>query len=513
MLLTHPGESKCYGTYVVFRRSVAFVAVVVLAAVLRFPDLEAGAGSGDEATVVDRAVLALDGRLAPPAFDWPPGSSYLLAAGLLAARLAGFDASADPDRLYTFARLLFWAVAVATVALTGLAGAALADGRARTWTGTGAALALAVSFVSVRLSRAAHPEHLQMLLVLLGLLAGLRFDRSRRTGWLVGAGVAAGLAGAVKYLGVTVAVVPLAAVLLHATTWPRRLAQATLLAATAVGGFAAGTLGTTLSLAFVRDFVAQWRHQAGGHLGYEAREPGWVFHLGTSLPGTWGWPLTVAAVAGLGLVAWRGTRAQRLAAGYTVVLFGLVGASRIAFPHYVLVVTPLLAAFAFVALGRLARWAPALAVLVVAASLVPTALDDVRLLRLDGAPRTTELAGALAAELDGPVWADHSTGVAEPARSAFSLAELADEVVGCDCYVALSSLQEDRYRRLPERYAAQVAGYEALRRAGRVVTVVEPSLPLSYRWDLLPQWGLGAIPLRGPLPTVGPTVTILDLRG
>jgi hypothetical protein len=78
--------------------------------------------------------------------------------------------------------------------------------------------------------------------------------------------------------------------------------------------------------------------------------------------------------------------------------------------------------------------------------------------------------------------------------------------------VALSSLQEDRYRRLPSRYPREVAGYESIRRAGRRIAVVEPTLPLSYRWDLLPQWGLDRIPLRGPLPRVGPTVTILDLR-
>lgn len=494
---------------------LAFALVVVLAGVLRWPDLDAGAGTGDEATVVDRAVRALGGELAPPAWDWPPGSSYLVAGAVLGGRVAGFDAAADPARLYTVARLLFAAVAVAAVVLTGVLGARLADGpRQAPWTGVGAALALALSFVSVRLSRAAHPEHLQLACLLLSLLAALRFDRTRRWRWLVAAGAAAGCAGAVKYLGVTVAAVPLAAVLtLPGLSRARRLGGATLLAGCTVAGFVAGTLGTSVrGTAFVRGFTAQWRHQAGGHLGYEAGAPGWVFHATESLPGTWGWPLTLATAAGIVLVAVRGSRAQRLVAGYAVALFAVVGASLIAFPHYALVVTPLLAVFALVALGRLPRVAPAGAAGLAALALVPTALHDLRLLRVADAPTTLEAVAVLTADLPGPVWADHSTGVLRPARSEFSLAEHHAEVLRCGCFAVLSSLQEDRYRRLPERYPEQVAGYDALRRAGPAIAVVEPSVPLSYRWDLLPQWGLAAIPLRGPLPRVGPTVTVLDLR-
>jgi hypothetical protein len=524
-----PPVPRRFGRWAPFALGLA--AVLLLAALLRWPATATAPAAGDEATVVDRAVLVLDGRLAPPAFDWPPGSSYLLAAAVLAGRLAGFDAAADPLRLLSFARLLFAAVAVAVVALTGLLGAALADGggpgapsRRAAATGLVAALAMAVSFVSVRLSRAAHPEHLQMLLVLLALAAGLRFDRTRRRRWLLAAGTAAGLAGAVKYLGVTVALVPLlAAVAVRGVPRSRRLADAAMVAAATLGGFVAGTLGTTVrGTAFVRGFADQWLHQAGGHLGYEADGPTWWFHLTTVLPGTWGWPLTIAALAGIGLVARRGSRAQRLTAAYTAALLTLVGLSQITFPHYVLVATPLLAVLAAVALTRGAaalaraprsRWAgPVVAGALVAASLAPVVLDDLRLRRLDAAPTTTGRVADLTAGLPGPVWAEHHTGVPAPARSAFSLAEQPADFLACDCLVAVSSYQEDRYRRLPERYAAEVAGYDAIRAAGEVVDVVAPGLPLSYRWDLLPAWGLRRIPLTGPLPLVGPTVTLLDLR-
>jgi hypothetical protein len=354
-----------------------------------------------------------------------------------------------------------------------------------------------------------------MALVLLGLLAGLRSGRTR---WLLAAGAAAGLAGAVKYLGITVVAVPVMAVFTQpALSWSRRLGRSALVMLVAGLTFAAGTLGTAVrGTAFLRGFADQLAHQSAGHLGYEAEGPGWLFHATTSLPGSWGWPLTIAAAAGVVLVALRGTRAQRLTAAYAAGLYSLVGMSRIAFPHYVLVVTPLLAALACVALARLAAALPrqvaVAAIALVIASLVPSLGNDLRLRRLDDAPRTTELAGVVAAGLPGPVWSDHSTGVAEPARTMFSLSERAEETLGCDCYAVLSSLQEERYRRLPRRYAREVAGYDALREAGTVVAVVEPSLPLSYRWDVLPQWGLARIPLRGPLPTVGPTVTILDLR-
>ncbi len=101
-------------------RSVQFLlglAVVLgVAAGLRLPGLAGQVRAPDEATVVDRATAALAGDLAPPAFDWPPGSSHLLAAAVLVARAAGRDPTGDG--LYAFGRVLAAWVAVGTVGLT-----------------------------------------------------------------------------------------------------------------------------------------------------------------------------------------------------------------------------------------------------------------------------------------------------------------------------------------------------------------------------------------------------------
>jgi len=503
---------------------LGLVVVLGVAAGLRLPGLAGQVRAPDEATVVERATAALAGDLAPPAFDWPPGSSHLLAGAVLVARAVGHHPAGDG--LYAFGRVLAAWVAVGTVGLTVALGVAAADDRDRApLTGLVAGLAVAVSVVGVRLSRQVHPEHVQLALLVASTLAALRGDRTRSAGWMVGAGALAGLAGAVKYLGVAGVAVPLLAV----ATWPgtgrgRRVAVAAAVGAAAAGAFVAGTLGTVLSPAFPAGLAWQVGHQAGGHLGYDARVPGWVFHLGTSLPGTWGWPLTVAALAGTGLLLARGTRAQRLVAAAAAVLVALVGSTRVAFPHYVLIATPYLAAAAAVALVRLGRWRPArpagagraaggaLAAGLLAASVVPAGLDAARLVRAARAPDTRALAAAEAAGLGAPVWAEAHTGVEGAARHPASLAEDPAAVLACDCVAVLSSYQEDRYRAEPSRWAAHVAGYDALRAAADPLRVVRPSLPLSYRWDLLPAWGLRAVPLTGPAPVVGPTITFLDLR-
>ncbi len=503
---------------------------MLLAAGLRAPHLAGHLPAlihPDEPTVVERGLAALDGRLTPPQFDWPPASAYVYAAVVAGVRLAVPDVTVDPGTRYLLGRIVFLLVALVAVALTGVLGARLADTpEHRTATGLGAAGILAVSFTSVRLSRIAHPEHLQLVFMLACALCALAFDRSRRLAPLAAAGALAGLAGATKYLGVMVGLVPLLSVLcwrpppraksvcVNAALLPGRWAagQLTVLAGTALAGFLAGTLGTVRNgEAFLRGFGWQVGHQAGGHLGYEAAGPGWLFHLGTSMPGSWGWPVTVLAVAGCVAVLVRGSRAQRLVAVLALVLFALIGASQVRFPHYVLIVYPELAALACVAVGRIRPRAARVAVCaLVAASLGVVALDDVRLTRAAGAPSTRLAADAAVASIAGPVWSE-SYSLTSPRERQVSAFGAAPEVLDCRCVAVVSSYQEERYRRRPDRYGPQIAVYDALRARGRVLAVLRPSRPLSYRWDLLPQWGAGRLRLTGPVGPVGPTITLVDL--
>jgi hypothetical protein len=495
------------------------LAVIALGAVaLRLPALDHGLPliiHPDEPTVVDRADLALAGQLAPPAFNWPPLSAYVAAAAFRVTELAAPEAVATEAGRVFVARLVSLKAGILLVVATGVLAAAATQRhrRASAWT---AAAAMAVSYTAVRLSRIAHPEQLQTLLAVGALLAAIAYERRGRLGWLLAAGAFAGLAGATKYIGAGVVLVPLYLAVTRAGSPPAaRLGQALALAASTVFGFVAGTLGTAVD---VRHLLAgvrwQLEHQAQGHLGYEAVGNGVVFHLFTSMPGNWGWALTALAVSGLGWWLWRGSRAQRALALYAVLTLLVVGSSQVHFPHYVFVIYPVLAAAAasaLVALATIGR--PGLAGAAVAAALLltaPTVLDGVQLLRAGAGPDTRERAAAVAAGLDARLVVEVYTGAGAHAER---VTDAAGRTVtpDCDCVVVLSSYQEERYRRLPDLYRDEVAGYDALRARGSELAVIAPSVPLSYRWDVLPQWGLRELPLTGDI-TTGPTVTFLDLR-
>jgi hypothetical protein len=534
----------------------ALVAVVAVVAPLRLAEVTSGLPeqvAPDEPTVVQRGRAALDGELAPPRWDWPPLSGYVYAGSVAAARAVGYEPGPAGAGAYAFGRYLFVGVSLLGVVLCGLVGFVLADRRReRLLVGVGAAAAFGLSYIAVRLSRTAHPEHLQIALVLAAFLAVCAYDRRRRLAPLAAAGVLAGLAGATKYLGMAAAVPALVAMLWSSAAWWPRLYHLGVLAVSGVGGFVAGTLGTAVTdFAGLADgFTWQVLHQAEGHLGYNLTTNGWWFHLTTTLPGSWGWPLTVLAVVGVVAVARRGTRAQRLALTLVVPLYAVIGVSTVGFPHYMLVVVPFLAPLAWVGALRLyragrrlgqqlgqrmapgartpastrtrapARWlslapgwivAAGLAV-AVAASLVQTAADDARLVRAAGAESTEQLARAAVAELDAPVWAEaYSVGAAADEMT-FAFGRT-PEVLDCECYAVVSSSQEQRFRRRPERYADEVAVYDALRAQGRVVRVVEPVVPAAYNWDVLPGYGLGELPLAGRASPVGPRITVLDLTG
>ena len=503
---------------------VGLLAVVGVAALLRLPNLDAGLPQlvgPDEPTVMDQARL-IAGGIAPDRFDWPPLASEILAGGMVLT--PGVDAASSP---YLFARALFVAVALAVVVLAGVLGARLAgpgDGapgrRLLAW---GAAGLTAVSFLSVRLSRQVHPEHLQLLFMLASVLVALAYDRRRRWSLAATAGALAGLAGASKYLGV-LAVLPVGgAILWSSPPWAARARHLSLAAAATVAGFVVGApVILARPAAFVDGLGYQFAHQgAAGHLGYDAEGTAWWFHLSQSLPGNWGWPITVAAVAGVIAAAWRGTRPQRLVLGLVVPVFVTVGLFRVRFPHYVLIVVPFLAPMAVLAarralgvLGLRRARACTLAGAAVALAALPTAVDDVRLLRVGAGADTRTEAAALVEGLPGEVWAEPYSVPLPVADQVVASVGVNPGALGCDCFLVLSSYMEDRFRAEPARYATAVRAYDAVRRSGEVVAVVEPTLALDYDWDLLPGWGLGRVRagLDGGGLVTGPTLTVIDLR-
>jgi 4-amino-4-deoxy-L-arabinose transferase-like glycosyltransferase len=498
---------------------VGLAVIAVVALVLRTVALGAHLPhliAPDEPTVMDRALAHLHGH-APTGWDWPQGAMSVLAGLIGGVRALTPWADGTP---WLFGRVVFALVGVLVVVLTGLLGAAMAGERAAprrrrlvAWIASGL---LAVSWLSVRLSRSIQPDHLQLAFVLGALLCALRYDRRtpRSTWWLAGAGLLAGAAGATKYLGVLV-VVPTAVFVVQ---WRRAHAarELVVLAVTTVVGFVALAWGALAEPgAFWDGLTGQFGHQAGGHPGYEGQSTGWWFHATKSLPGNWGWGITVLAALGTIAALIDGDRRQRVVALFAIGLFAVVGLSRVEFPHYMVIVLPLLAVLAAMLVARVVDHAASRYAAIALAGIVllvaPTVADDVRLVRAQNATDTRELVDPFLRSLDGPLLVEWyaslpATGTAigdVPARP---------DIVDCNCFVALSSYREERYRRHPRKYASEVAAYDRVRAAGTLVRVIGPHPHLAYNWDVLPRWGLDRVPLTGDISAVGPTITVLDLR-
>ena len=495
--------------------------VALLAIALRWPALTAhlpDLTAPDESTTVDRAVAALNGRFVPPRWDWPPGAAFLL-AGVLALGPASW---AEPDVVYTVGRHVFAVVSVLLVVSTGLLAHAVTPGprgRAVAWT---AAAAVAVSYLTVRGGRTVHPDQLQMLLMVVGVGATVAYRRCERhrLGWLATAAVLGGLAGAVKYLGVLVAV-PITVAVLQ-TTWPRPArtgGHLGLAAALMVGGFLLGTLGAPLMdpAHTLEGFGWQVAHQTTGHLGYEPRMASWLYHLTRSLPGTWGWMLTLLGLAGTGWFLWRGRSGVRLVAALTVPLLAFPLWSGVHFPHYVQPALPFLAVAGVCLVDRCLAGVGSRAAVIgfglLCLTLVPAAVGDVRLIRATASPDTRLLAGDLveAYRSDDGIWAESYT-TPERVRRRVPAHGYDPEVVTCGCVALTSSFMEDRFRARPDRYADGIAVYDELFRRGEVLAVVRPDHPVGPGWTLLPGEELSRVPLIGPVGATGPTVTALDLR-
>jgi hypothetical protein len=202
-------------------------------------------------------------------------------------------------------------------------------------------------------------------------------------------------------------------------------------------------------------------------------------------------------------------------ATFVVPLYLVVGLSRVEFPHYMLILLPFLAGLAVVGGLRLAaRLGPvggALVGVAVVISIVPTALNDVRLVRAAGAADTRTEASAAVATLPGAVWSERY-GATGPRVVPVSDFGSHPDVLRCRCFAVVSSYMEERFRRQPAKYAADVRVYDAMRAHGRVVRIVAPPQHLAYNWDVLPRWGLDRLPVLGRIRATGPTITILDMR-
>jgi hypothetical protein len=509
------------------------VAVVVLvAAALRLAAIGAHLPQlvqPDEPTTFTRAQAILDGQLTPPLWDWPPGGAAVDAAVLAGGEVLGAPTTTDPGTGYLWSRAAFALIGVLVVPVTALlAGRLSPAGRARRTAALGAAGIVAVSFVLVRLSRQVHPDPLQSLFVAGAVLAALHARTHDRVGASALAGGLAGLAAAMKFVGGLV-VLPVVGYLLLAVPAPRarRLVHATAATVGSMVAFVVATLGTAVTdLAGVVDGITwQFGMQSDPRLGYEGTDAAAPWLLGEVLPGALGWPLALGALAGLAWMLWRRRVGDPLLVAAATVLLAFPLLSSVRFPHYVLPALPLLAVAAAVGLGDLvaspARWARPAGVAAAAVAVAGLWLPVSGVLGLLASARgqdTREQATAWLAAREDPsrqVWAEAYALANEPDVYTASVPRIPWQ--DCGCLYVLSSYNEDRYQRLPDTYADELAQYADLREQGEVVATFSPSVPLSYRWNLLPQWGIGALWAGNPAgdtPLVtGPEVTILRVPG
>jgi hypothetical protein len=305
-------------------------------------------------------VAAAGGTLVPPEFVHPPVVFLLLAAAFRAwSAVTGrpIDPSLASEQIWTLALV----GGVVMLVLAGLS-ILLVFAVARRLVGTRSALFAAACFALAPLhvleSHRIAPDIPMIVLALLAMYLALGAAARGRVGTLLAAFLCAGLAAAAKYTGVFAAAVP--AWLALRPGW--RVGRAPLLLA---GGLAVA-LG--FSLGCVPCFCAFDRFVRGvrliGTFGYVVGMPGvdltgawpqqrFVYPLVVALPYMLGWPVYLAALAGL-VILWRRDRA---AAGVVlaacVPYFVFMGGAISAVPRYYLLVSPALAIAAGVCLDAL----------------------------------------------------------------------------------------------------------------------------------------------------------------
>ncbi|MFH1278853.1 MAG: phospholipid carrier-dependent glycosyltransferase [Candidatus Eisenbacteria bacterium] len=237
---------------------------------------------------------------------------------------------------------LFGAATVLLVFLVGLRAGGLR-------TAAPAALFRAFHGLHVQKSRFVEVDVTMTFFVVLSTWLLVRYVSEGKRRDLLAAGLCAGLAASVKYP---------AALFLLQLPWAEKIRQGApfrpgrVLAAVLLGGvaFAAASPYVILDFGgFLRDFGAESLHMREGHFGGAGEG---VLGAARLFAGGFGWPLFLAALAGVLAAAVRPRGVEKLLWPMPVLLFVLLAASRMQAPHYPLPAVPSLALLAAVLLAR-----------------------------------------------------------------------------------------------------------------------------------------------------------------
>jgi hypothetical protein len=376
----------------------ALAAILALGALLRFWGMGYGLpqphARPDEDKILGPALaIARDGDPHPRQFTYPSLPTYLHTGLVLAERALGrlrLDGSLGEyvQALYR-GRALAVALGVATIAAT-FALALQAFGRRAV--ALGAALVVATNLLHALYSRFVTVDTVTTLFVTLSLLHAVRAAREERRRDYVLAGVFAGLTASCKFnVGIVgLSLVPAAAMGLRTLSRAdrrRRVASLALAGAAAAVAFALTSPYCVLRYAAViRELRATSAilYAGGGELAL-------FVHLRETLPSGFGWPVFLAAAAGI-VRALRLRRPADLALlAFVVPMFALVASVKTVFPRYLV---PFVPPLAVLAAELVLQGLPASRALRAAAALLmvlPSLLGTVQLDRILSRPDTRVL--------------------------------------------------------------------------------------------------------------------------
>lgn len=307
----------------------------------------------DETEVAGPAVAYLSGNLRPQFFQWPSLFGYLVAAlyalyGGAFGFLTGHASVADfaNSRYEWFAPFLLiprgLSVAMGVVSVAAVF--ALARRVFDDTVGIVAAWFLALAFLHVRDSHFGMSDVTMTAFVVFASLAILRWYDCGGMWRALAAGLLVGLAGSIKYNGLAAAAPFAVAALLRLIDGNRRDIVRGVVAfgvAAAMGFFGGSPYILVEWPRFVADITTVRNTMATGHGGLQVGRGWWYFGL-VALPAGLGWPVLVAAVAGLlALLATR-ARAPTVLVAFPIAYYLYAGASYSVFARYILPVVPFL---------------------------------------------------------------------------------------------------------------------------------------------------------------------------
>jgi hypothetical protein len=480
----------------------------------------------DEPAYVLQALAVGHGLPGGLTFANPPLFKYLLLAEYAATyafeRLFGVTRSpaefveqfrADPSRLYLLARLTSAVLGALTALATAALGASVAGRRA----GLLAGILAAVAYLLVRDAHFGVDDTLVTLLVTLGLVACVRiYSVGRRRAYLA-AGALTGLAFAAKYDGIAL-LAPL--LLAHFVSRPagrcwRDLALAVM--ACGVAALVAFPSLVTQPGRVLNDIYVHLYLEASG--GYDGLDPagGYAFYART-LSVALGWPLLLAALAGLVICFARRNLGGLVVASLPVAMLAVLGSQQLYFARFALPLVPALIVLASVALDALISrqavigWAAALLVV------LPTLVDAVRfdVLQTQTDTRTlarqwveTELPADATVAADAPplgptLSSGHSVVVADDALYELSPADYRARGVE---YLVVSSFVSDARAVEPAREARRQAFNAELGSQATLVAQFRPYLgdaepPFVYDQIYSPYTELDRLQRPGPTISV-----------